>query len=206
VDQVQARLVNLVPSRLMGTFVVTRRKKTMRNCPIWHFSFWQICLAFEKSFKMLQRSRFYVFTVQSCQTLNDRKLIENETKTNFFFSNFLDNYLIEYILVFLWVGPIFKKTPVEWDFSLAGLLWLSGTHNIFVPHWSAQNKLKNYIFFHFIGRLELLKIKFKMFISCCSISCSLKKCWISSDKIDCYKMKPQFSFSILDSTKSRVGR
>jgi hypothetical protein len=76
--------------------VMTQHKKTRTNSPKCNLYF------FAYLFSLWKKScKNHVF--MCCQTLNERKVIENETKTNLvFFSNFLNNFWRKYIQVFLW--------------------------------------------------------------------------------------------------------
>jgi hypothetical protein len=78
---------------------VTHHTKTRISAPIWHLCFSHIYLAFEKSFKMLQKIMFLcLFGAE----LSNFEWVKSNWNQNYFFSSFLNNYsLSEFILGFL---------------------------------------------------------------------------------------------------------
>jgi hypothetical protein len=63
-------------------YIIVTHHKNKINSPIWHLCFFAYLLSL---WKKLQKTCFYVFLVQSCQTLSQKtKVIENEIKLSSF--------------------------------------------------------------------------------------------------------------------------
>jgi hypothetical protein len=64
----------IIKTYFLGFFQVqncdpSQEKQDKLSLPIWHLCFLHICLAFEK--KLQNAAEIIVFSVQSCQTLNE---------------------------------------------------------------------------------------------------------------------------------------